>query len=375
MVESNQFIIIIIGLAFLLSLPLLVFLAKTVQNITPYLYMNARLKAKEGRLITKAQFEDMVSAHSLSEISSLLEATPYGSEMQGIMINNAETLEEVLKKHRDNLYGEIMGMMPEKVRGAFSYLNRELEANTLKVILRDIHGQMATAHETQELVPTSEFHEETLKRMYESRSIAELLPLLEGTTYESLMEKLPAYEQTKKLNVIESAVDTIVLTEIWKIISSREDLSLVHDYFATKIDLMNLKVLLRAKRDRLGWEKIEPFLLPQGTLFQQAKTSYGEEDDVRGVINSLEGTPFYSPLMEIFPEYEKTSSLVPLEKAVDEFLLSMGLDISVKHPFGVGPLMGFLSLKEAEMRNVRAIAVAKEAQLDQDAIRTLMVSV
>jgi V/A-type H+-transporting ATPase subunit C len=375
MVESNQFIIIIIGLVFLLSLPLLVFLAKTVQNITPYLYMNARLKAKEGRLITKAQFEDMVSAHSLSEISSLLEATPYGSEMQGIMINDAETLEEVLTKHRDTLYGEIMGIMPEKVRDAFSYLNREIEAHTLKMILRDIHGQMATAQETQELVSTSEFNEDTLKRMYESRSIAELLPLLEGTTYESLMEKLPAYEQTKKLNVIEAEVDNIVLTEIWKIISSREDLSLVHDYFATKIDLMNLKVLLRAKRDRLGWEEIEPFLLPQGTLFQQAKTSYGEEEDVRGVINSLEGTPFYSPLMEIFPEYEKTSSLVPLEKAVDEFLLSMGLDISVKHPFGVGPLMGFLSLKEAEMRNVRAIAVAKEAQLDQDAIRSLMVSV
>ena len=375
MVESNQFIIIIIGLVFLLSLPLLVFLAKTVQNITPYLYMNARLKAKEGRLITKAQFEDMVSAHSLSEISSLLEATPYGSEMQGIMINDAETLEEVLKKHRDTLYGEIMGMMPEKVRDAFSYLNREIEANTLKVILRDIHGQLAAEDETQELVATSEFHEETLKRMYESRSIAELLPLLEGTTYESLMEKLPAYEQTKKLNVIESAVDTIVLTEIWKIISSRDDLSLVHDYFATRIDLMNLKVLLRAKRDRLGWEEIENFLLPQGTLFQKAKASYGEEEDVRGLINSLEGKPLYSPLMEVFPEYEKTSSLVPLEKAVDEFLLSMGLDISVKHPFGVGPLMGFLSLKEAEMRNVRTIAVAKEAQLGQDAIRSLMVSI
>ena len=375
MVESDQFIIIIIGLVFLLSLPLLVFLAKTVQNITPYLYMNARLKAKEGRLITKAQFEDMVSAHSLSEISSLLEGTPYGSEMQGIMINDAEALEEVLKKHRDTLYGEIMGMMPEKVRDAFSYLNREIEANTLKVILRDIHGQLAAEDETQELVATSEFHEETLKRMYESRSIAELLPLLEGTTYESLMEKLPAYEQTKKLNVIESAVDTIVLTEIWKIISSRDDLTLIHDYFATRIDLMNLKVLLRAKRDRLGWEEIENFLLPQGTLFQKAKASYGEEEDVRGLINSLEGTPFYSPLMEIFPEYEKTSSLVPLEKAVDEFLLSMGLDISVKHPFGVGPLMGFLSLKEAEMRNVRTIAVAKEAQLGQDAIRSLMVSI
>ena len=375
MFESDQFIIILIGAVFLLSLPLLVFLSKTVQNITPYLYMNARLKAKEGKLITKAQFEDMVSAHSLSEISSLLEGTAYGNEMQGVMINDAEALEEVLKRHRAALYGEIMGMMPAKIRDVFSYLDREGEASTVKGIFRDVHGQLAAEHEPQELVSTGEFHEETLKRMYESRSVAELLPLLEGTSYESLMEKLPAYEQTKKLNVFESAVDNLVLTETWNVISSRNDLSQIHAYFATKMDLMNLKVLLRAKRDRLSWDEIEPFLLPQGSLYQHAKASFGEEEDVRGLINILEGTPFYAPLMEVFPEYEKTSSLVPLEKAVDVFLLRMGWDISVKHPFGVGPLMGFLSLKEAEMRNVRAIAVAKEAQLDQDEIRSLMVSV
>ncbi|MDX1779230.1 MAG: V-type ATPase subunit, partial [Thermodesulfobacteriota bacterium] len=312
MFESDQFIIILIGTVFLLSLPLLVFLSKTVQNITPYLYMNARLKAKEGKLITKAQFEDMVSAHSLSEISSLLEGTSYGNEMQGVMINDAEALEEVLTKHRAALYGEIMGMMPAKIKDVFSYLDREAEASTIKGIFRDIHGQLATEHESQELVPTGEFHEETLKRMYESRSVAELIPLLEGTSYEPLMEKLPAYEQTKKLNVFESAVDNLVLTETWKVISSRNDLSQIHDYFATKMDLMNLKVLLRAKRDRLSWDVIESFLLPQGSLYQQAKASFGEEEDVRGLINSLEGTPIYASLMEVFPEYEKTSSLVPL---------------------------------------------------------------
>jgi V/A-type H+-transporting ATPase subunit C len=372
---SNEFIIIVIGMVFLLSLPLLVFLAKTVQNITPYLYMNARLKAKEGRLISKAQLEDMLSAHSLSEISSLLEGTPYGSEMQGLMINNAETVEEVLQKHRTTLYGEIIGMMPAKIRDVFSYLNRELEANTIKSLLRDIHAQKPAEQMDQGLVSTEEFHEETLKRMYESQSIAELVPLLEGTTYEPLMEKVPSYEQTKLLSGFESELDKIVLTKTWQVISSRDDLSMIHDYFATKIDLMNLKVLLRAKRDRLGWNAIESFLLPQGSLYHHAKTSFGEEEVVRGLINSLEGTPFYSSLMEVFPEYEKTSSLVPLEKVVDEFLLKMGWDISVKNPFGAGPLMGFLSLKDAEMRNVRAIAIAKEAQLDHDTIRSLMVSV
>lgn len=372
---NPQFLIIIIGMVLLLSLPLLIFLTKSVQNITPYLYMNARLKAKEGKFITKAQLEEMVTAHSLSEISSLLEGTSYGSEMQGLMISNAETLEEVLQKHQATLYKEIMGMMPKKIEDAFSYLSQELEVNTIKSLLRDIHAQNPVEQISLQQVSTRELQEETLKRMSESRSIAELIPLLEGTSYESLTEALPAYEQSRRLYTLSSLLDKIILTNTWKAISSRRDLSLIQDYFATKIDLLNLKVLLRAKRDRLGWDEIETFLLPQGDIFYQAKTSYGEEEDIRGLITSLETTPFYHPLMEVISEYEKNHSLLPLEKVLDEFLLRMGWEISLKHPFGIGPLMGFLSLKEAELRNVRAIAIAKEANVDHEEIRSLTVSI
>jgi len=367
--------LIVIGAILILSLPILIFLTKSVQNITPYLYMNARLKAKEGKLITKAQLEEMVTATSLSDISSLLEATPYGSEMQGLLINNAEALEGVLQKHQATLYNELMSMMPKKIKDVFSYLIQELEVNTIKSLLRDLHAQKPADQTALQVVPTRELQDEGLKRMSESRTIAELIPLLEGTAYESLVETLPAYEQSKKLNLFESPLDKITPQNTWKLISSRGDLSLIRDYFATKIDLLNLKALLRAKRDRLGWDKIESFLLPQGNLFQQAKTSYGEEEDIRGFITSMETTPFYHPLMEAFPEYEKTHSLLPLEKALDEFLLRMGWEISMKHPLGICPLMGFLSIKEAEMRNLRAIAIAKEANLAHDEIRSLMVNV
>jgi len=375
MTVDPQFLIIIIGAVLILSLPLLIFLTKTVQNITPYLYMNARLKAKEGRLITQAQLEEMVTSPSLAEISSILEATPYGSEMQGIMINDAETLEEVLQKHRATLYHEIVGMMPKRIEDVFSYLNQELEVNTIKSILRDIHAQKSPEQTALQPTSTGELQEETLKRMSESRTVTELVPLLEGTSYEPLIEALPAYEQSKKLNLFESLLDKIIPQNTWRIISSRGDeLSLIQDYFATKIDLLNLKVLLRGKRDRLGWDEIEHFLLPQGNIFDQAKTRYGEEEDIRGLITSLEATPFYHPLMEVLPEYEKTRSLLPLEKVLDEYLLKTGWDVSLKHPYGIGPIMGFFSLKEAEMKNVRAIAVAKEAHMEHDEIRSLMVT-
>lgn len=372
---DTQFMIIVIGMVLILSLPLLIFLTKSVQNITPYLYMNARLKAKEGRLITKAQLEEMTASHSISDISSILEGTVYGGEMQGFMINSSANLEEMLQTHQANLYNELMGMMPEKIKDVFSYLCQELEVNTIKSLLRDIHAQIPVGHTSLKLTSNGELEEEKLKRLSESRNIAEMIPLLEGTSYESLMETLPGYEQSKKLHTLESLLDKIVLTNTWKVISSRGDLSLIQDYFAVKIDVLNMKVLLRAKRDRLNWDEIENFLFPQGHLFNQSKTSYGEEEDIRGLITSMETMPFYNSLMEVLPEYERTHSLLSLEKALDESLLRTGWDISVKHPFGIAPLMSFLSLKEVEMRNVRALAVAKEANLNHDDIRSLMVTI
>ncbi len=372
---DTQFMIIVIGMVLILSLPLLIFLTKSVQNITPYLYMNARLKAKEGRLITKAQLEEMTASHSISDISSILEGTVYGGEMQGFMINSSANLEEMLQTHQANLSNELMGMMPEKIKDVFSYLCQELEVNTIKSLLRDIHAQIPVGHTSLKSTSNGELEEEKLKRLSESRNIAEMIPLLEGTSYESLMETLPGYEQSKKLHTLESLLDKIVLTNTWKVISSRGDLSLIQDYFAVKIDVLNMKVLLRAKRDRLNWDEIENFLFPQGHLFNQSKTSYGEEEDIRGLITSMETMPFYNSLMEVLPEYERTHSLLSLEKVLDESLLRTGWDISVKHPFGIGPLMGFLSLKEVEMQNVRALAVAKEANLNHDDIRSLMVTI
>ena len=375
METDTQFMIIVIGMVLILSLPLLIFLTKSVQNITPYLYMNARLKAKEGRLITRTQLEEMTASHSISDISSILEGTVYGSEMQGSMINSSANLEEMIQTHQANLYNELMGMMPEKIKDVFSYLCQELEVNTIKSLLRDIHAQIPVGHASLKSTSNGELEEEKLKRLSESRNIAEMIPLLEGTSYESLMETLPGYEQSKKLHTLESLLDKIVLTNTWKVISSRGDLTLIQDYFAIKIDVLNMKVLLRAKRDRLNWDEIEPFIFPQGHLFNQSKTSYGEEEDIRGLITSMETMPFYNSLMEVLPEYERTHSLLSLEKALDEFLLRTGWDISVKHPFGIAPLMGFLSLKEVEMRNVRALAVAKEANLNHDDIGSLMVNI
>ena len=62
---------------------------------------------------------------------------------------------------------EIMGMMPKKTEDVFSYLNQELEVNTIKSLLRDIHAQKPPEQTALQPTSTGELQEETLKRMSE----------------------------------------------------------------------------------------------------------------------------------------------------------------------------------------------------------------
>ena len=102
--------------------------------------------------------------------------------------------------------------------------------------------------------------------------------------------------------------------------------------------------------------------------------SFEEVDEVGALLSELEGTDFFKPLMDALPEYEREGSLYPLEKVLDEIALSVGWQTAIKQPYGAAPILGYLSQKDTEVRNIRAISRAKEAGIAPDKIRGLVLN-
>jgi Archaeal/vacuolar-type H+-ATPase subunit C len=50
------------------------------------------------------------------------------------------------------------------------------------------------------------------------------------------------------------------------------------------------------------------------------------------------------------------------------------MDISTSHPFGMGPIIGFLSVKDMEAKNLKRIMTAKYLNLPADEIKPLMIN-
>jgi len=370
--ESN-FLLILLLLVLALALPLLIFLMRLLSNILPYLYATARIRAKEARLLKPEQIDELVNTGSVAEIASLLENSDYALAMQGLVLENAESIERLLDRQSADIYCEVAAMMPAKVQGVFAFLRRQQDVRTIKTVLRGVRAGLGPEKIMAAVLPFGTLDSELVRKMAEAAGVEDMLPLLESTPYATLAQMLPAYEQAASLLPLEAMLDRLLMEDMWRQVEGGGPLQVLQPFFAARIDVLNIKILLRAKRDHLLLADVEPYLISGAQASQGLIRAFDEVDDVSALANELEGTLYYKPVLDALAGGD--GSLFAIEKALDETALAVGRDTAVKQPYGIATLLGFLARKDVEVRNIRAISRAKEAGIVPEHIRELVVNV
>jgi len=118
-----------------------------------------------------------------------------------------------------------------------------------------------------------------------------------------------------------------------------------------------------------------PYIVSDGYQIREWKLKdLMESESVGNVVSSLDGTEYAQILTDALPEYTKTGSVAPMEAALDEKVRQTAKALSVKIPFGIGPIVGFLNKKEKEIRNLKVITRAKrEIGFSNSKIKELLV--
>jgi V/A-type H+-transporting ATPase subunit C len=164
---------------------------------------------------------------------------------------------------------------------------------------------------------------------------------------------------------LESALDKYYLSKLLASSEtpSDENKQILYSYVGNQVDVANIKLILRAKVDGLDYEAISPYMIDNGYQLREWKLKdLMEAEDVTGVISSLEGTKYSEVLTDVLPEYNETGSVALFEQALDKFLVDSAKSYSMKKPLGIGPIIGFLSQKEVEVKNLKVIARAKREE-------------
>lgn len=193
-----------------------------------------------------------------------------------------------------------------------------------------------------------------------------MLSALEGTEYTPILEDaLPTYQETGMLLPLEASLDKYLLENLLRTVSTPEDdnTAYLKNYVGNMVDGTNLKIILRAKVDGLKFEDIEPYMISDGYQIREWKLKdLMEAEDVAGVVSGLEGTDYAAILAEAMATYSETGSIGAFETALDSKVDETAKKIALKNQFGIGPMIGFLSKKEKEIKNLKIIVRGKREE-------------
>ena len=371
---SNIFIILMVLAGIAIFMVIVIFLIKYLMENAPFAYVNARVRSMESRLLDEHKINELIEAAGMSEFIGFLEDTDYGQYLSEVS-NDSIGIEKALNTHLAHVYQTLANISPDKARKILKLFEKKFDVQNIKTLLRAKYVGLDAEETFKLIIPLGTIPENKLRELCETKSIEEVLNGLEGTEYSKILSnELAMYEQTGKLISFELALDKYILEGLWKSVGIEgisEDI--FKEFVGAMIDIENLKVILRAKSDNLSSEDILNYILNVGYEIAPWKLKeLAEAESIEGVISALEGTIYGSIISENLEEYEKTGSVYVFEKALDKHLAEVGRKLSLRQPFGVGPIIGLITSKEQEIKNLKIIIKGKIEGLSSNQIRELL---
>ena len=345
---------------------------KPVLDMFPYTYPNARVRARNGRLFSEKEFSEIVESQNVEELKNYLRGTPDYAKYIDMY-----PLEKALDSQLAETYDLIARITPDNSKEIFRFLLKKWDIKNIKSIIIAKEAGLSQAETLDMIVPFGELTDK-LDSLIEADNVTEVVNALEGTEYPKILEDaVPVYKETGLLLPLEDAMDKYILKNLLRASATPEDdnTSLLHNYIGTMVDVANIKVIVRAKADNLKYEDIEAYMISDGYQVREWKLKeLMEAEDVEGVISGLEGTDYAPLLSEAMSEFKETSSMASFESSLDNFVVKTAKTISLKNQFGIGPMIGFLSRKEIEIKNLKIIARGKrEGGMSPSMIKEMLI--
>jgi len=345
---------------------------KPVLDMFPYTYPNARVRARTGRLFTEKEFSEIVESQNIEEVKNYLRGVPDYAKYIDMY-----PLEKALDTQLAETYDLIARITPDNSKEVFKFLLKKWDIKNIKSIIIAKKAGLSPEETLNLIVPFGALTDK-LDSLIEADNVTEVLNGLEGTEYPKILEDaIPIYNETGLLLPLEASLDKYLLQNLLRTSATPEDdnTSLLHNYVGTMVDVANIKIIMRAKADDLKYDDIESYMISDGYQIREWKLKeLMETEDVAGVISNLEGTDYAPMLSDAMTDYTETHSMASFENALDTHVAKTAKTISLKNQFGIGPMIGFLSRKEREIKNLKIIARGKrEEGFSSSMIKEMMI--
>ncbi len=329
-------------------------------HVAFYPYTYVRVMAMKGKLYKKQDYDKLLKMQA-NEIAKYLEESDYktdihalGKELSGYTLVEAAIHANFVRhiRHLQQISSPEMNLLLR------AYL-KQYDISNLKTVLRAKAAGQQKEVIAHLLVPLGIFTQERLLEFFSLDSVQRIL-LATGFSEKEFHAALQYYEKEHSLLEIENFLDQqyySFLFEFFQHLSGEH--TLFKEFLQQHIDVLNIRLLLRLKKQMLDPEKISAFFFSGGKFFSLATLRAFSRRDFASLVTVLKKTTFKTLVIRHAEELAR-EDITAFETALNVWLLRQSTLLLHQFPLSVDTLLGYMFAKEIEIRNLRTLVKGKQ---------------
>lgn len=323
-------------------------------NLLEYSGIVAKVRAMQAKLLKPEQFEDITSMHNVTEIVSYLKETPayapYLHDIEESKLHRGD-IEKILIQ---SLYGDYIRLYRFSGVEQKKFLKLYLKRYEVDLITYCFRITFNHYEEPFDLNYKKAFFDEysdiSIDKLIASRNLDELVEALKDTDYYKPLRKLrDAGTHADTLFDYDLALNLYYFTTIWKEkkkVLKRKELELFTKDSGSKIDLLNLQWIYRAKKYyNMSPADIYSILIPIHYRIRIEKFKELVECPSLDEFKNLVSKTSYAK------KYNFDQSLT-IEKMYSECIYNLYLSDRRRNPNSIATVNTYLFLKEEELNKL-----------------------
>lgn len=328
-----------------------------MKGLLAYSGITTKVRAMEGHLLTKDQLREMASLDNVPEaVEFLRQQSAYKEVFAGVEQDfmHRGTIERRLSLSLYRDFTKLYHFAAVSQRKILDLYFMHFEIDILKKCLRNA---MASQQVTLGLSVFQDFFDRhsrlDLVKTSASESLDEFIANLQGSIYYEPLLKLQSLDAVSQFDY-EMALDLLYFNYIWK--KKRKELSkdeskILEQCFGSKLDLLNLQWICRAKRYfKMSPEALKSFLIPI--------TYKLKPEQLHAMTEAASSDEFFSILSDTYygskfpPEENRPPDLETMYKVILNRIYDKS---SRQNPYSSAVLNTYLYNKESELHRIITI--------------------
>lgn len=341
-----------------------------------YPYTYARVSAMKGKLLQKDDYQRLMKM-GVHEIVRFIQETEYRKEIDELAATHSglQLIDIALHKNLARALIKIKRIAQGNLQIIFSVYLRRQDIRNIKTILRGKFTKADPTYVESLMLPVGDLKLGFLNKLIQKESIEDVMRELRFLDQKKVQQALKQFKETNNLFALENVLDQHYYQEMIEFTQQMpEQGTLFRSYLGLEIDILNIKTLLRLKREETPVQEIEPYLLhPGNKLKKEHLQKLLKITNMEDLLHRIGRYGFGKIIKETEEDYKAKKSLIGIEVALNRQLLQQITLMTHQNPLSIDVLIGFMLAKEVEIRNLKVLIKAKQAGLGEDFIEKELV--